>query len=46
VPAVDRREGVADEPEQPASESTRRRVPDPDRTEPLSPQDPGGPTRG
>ena len=45
VPAVDRRDGVADEPEQPATEVTRRPGADPDRTEPLPPQDPGRPTR-
>jgi hypothetical protein len=46
VPAVDRREGLADEPEQPATEVTRRGGADPDRTEPLPPQGPGGPSRG
>ena len=46
VPAVDRGEGAADEPEEPATKVTRRGVADPDRTEPLPPQDPGGSARG
>jgi peptidoglycan/LPS O-acetylase OafA/YrhL len=46
VPAVDRRDAVADEPQEPAPEATRGSVVDPDRTEPLPPQQPGRPPRG
>jgi hypothetical protein len=66
VPAVDRREGVAEDPPEPAQTgATRgaiadpepgrgeqapgpmgRTVADPDRTQPLPPQDPDGPPRG
>jgi peptidoglycan/LPS O-acetylase OafA/YrhL len=45
VPAVDRREGTDDEPDEPATAVAPRGVVDPDRTEPLPPQDPGGPAR-
>jgi peptidoglycan/LPS O-acetylase OafA/YrhL len=44
VPAVDRREGVAEDSPGPAE--ARTTVADPDRTQPLSPQDPDGPPRG